>query len=110
MVKIYATKESLELHLGCRPRHSLDRRHLGSQRADAFGTDCVAKESDGGGAKNTFFSVDGQSRGVQTLQKLAHMPNVSGQVWACNQDVVQVDEDEVEAAEDAIHQPLKRLC
>ena len=92
VIKIYTTEKALQIDLGLGAGNGPDRLRLGCQRADAAGTNRVSQERHRGSAKDTLFTINGESGIHQTLQKLSDVRNMGRQAWARHKNIVEIGE------------------
>ena len=69
----------------------------------------MAKVNDLGEAEYTLLGVDNHTVGLQQAEDGAEIIGVGGLAAAGDKNVVQVDEDERQAAADHVHESLKSL-
>ena len=94
MVEINASKETLQFFFRSRDFHSGDGIHFLGERRDPIRRHGVPKESDCGDSKYAFVLVDPEARLGQPLEDSPDVRDVEFWRDTCNQDVVQIYEDE----------------
>ena len=108
-VEIDKAKETLKVFDKSRLRIVENGLYMRGEGADAFSSDMMAQEVNGGLSKGTFFGVDKDAIGSKNGKELAQVVEVLGKGGTGNEDVVQIDKDKRKVMENVVHQPLKSL-
>ena len=108
-VEIDKTKETLKVFYRSRLRIVENGLYIRGEGGDAFSSDMMAQEVNGGLSKGTFFGVDKDAIGSKNGKELAQVVEVLGKGGTGNEDVVQIDKDKRKVMENVVHQPLKSL-
>ena len=109
MIKIYTAQEALQVNLGDGARHGPDGVHFGVERSDTTVGDCVAQKRHRAGTKNALIPVDGEPGRTEALKEESDVLDMSRPARRGHQNVVEIDEDEGQAAKHPVHQPLESL-